>query len=117
LAEESQGLTRVLGRVRLPKRPPLLTQKTLRDSIVRLSPISLLANPVMLLVEITFFIVAAMAVDPNAFFPVASPGEEAFYVEVAAVLLVTVWFRPYLTPLPSSKQRTRQAAFGVSKLR
>ena len=114
MAEESQGLTRVLGRVRLPKRPPLLTQKTLRDSIVRLSPISLLANPVMLLVEITFFIVAAMAVDPNAFFPVASPGEEAFYVEVAAVLLITVWFSTLSDSL--AEQQAKNTASSLRRL-
>ena len=114
MAEESQGLTRVLGRVRLPKRPPLLTQKTLRDSIVRLNPISLLANPVMLLVEITFFIVAAMAADPNAFFPVASPGEEAFYVEVAAVLLVTVWFSTLSDSL--AEQQAKNTASSLRRL-
>jgi K+-transporting ATPase ATPase B chain len=114
LAEESQGLTRVLGRARLPKRPPLLTQKTLRDSIVRLNPISLLANPVMLLVEITFFIVAAMAADPNAFFPVASPGEEAFYVEVAAVLLVTVWFSTLSDSL--AEQQAKNTASSLRRL-
>ena len=114
MAEESQGLTRVLGRVRLPKRPPLLTQKTLRDSIVRLSPISLLANPVMLLVEITFFIVAAMAADPYAFFPVASPGEEAFYVEVAAVLLITVWFSTLSDSL--AEQQAKNTASSLRRL-
>jgi K+-transporting ATPase ATPase B chain len=46
----------------------------------------------MFIVEITFFIVAAMAIQPTAFIPVASPGERIFYVEVAAILLVTVWF-------------------------
>jgi potassium-transporting ATPase ATP-binding subunit len=46
----------------------------------------------MLIVEATFFIVAAMAVDPSAFVPVATVSERGFYVEVAAVLLITVWF-------------------------
>jgi K+-transporting ATPase ATPase B chain len=70
----------------------LLTRKTLLDSGARLSPVSLMANPVMLIVEITFFIVAAMAIDPYVFVGVASPGERVFYVEVAAILLITVWF-------------------------
>jgi K+-transporting ATPase ATPase B chain len=86
----------------------------LRDSIVRLNPISLLANPVMLLVEITFFIVAAMAADPNAFFPVASPGEEAFYVEVAAVLLVTVWFSTLSDSL--AEQQAKNTASSLRRL-
>ena len=46
----------------------------------------------MFIVEITFLIVAAMAIHPTAFVPVASPGERIFYVEVAAILLITVWF-------------------------
>ena len=47
--------------------------KVLVDSVVRLNPKSLLKNPVMFIVEITFFIVAAMAIVPKAFEPVASP--------------------------------------------
>ncbi len=46
----------------------------------------------MFIVEFTFFIVAAMAIYPQGFVPVASPNERIFYVEVAAILLVTVWF-------------------------
>jgi potassium-transporting ATPase ATP-binding subunit len=72
--------------------PRVLSPKTLVDSIVRLSPLSLLSNPVMLIVEITFFIVTAMAVYPSAFYPVASANERIFYIQVAAILLITVWF-------------------------
>src|SRR5271169_4801638 len=66
--------------------------KVLIDSVKRLSPTSLIKNPVMLIVEITFFIVAAMATIPQAFVPVASASLQIFYVEVAAILLITVWF-------------------------
>ena len=90
MARQTQGLSRVLGRARLPRRPSLLNRRTVVDSVVRLSPLSLLANPVMLIVELTFFIVAAMAIDPRAFVGVASPADRAFYVEVAAILLITV---------------------------
>lgn len=69
-----------------------LSGKTLIDSLVRLNPISLLSNPVMFIVEITFFIVAGMAVDPQAFLPVANPNDRLFYAEVAVILLITVWF-------------------------
>lgn len=69
-----------------------MSSKTLIDSIVRLNPARLISNPVMFIVEITFFIVAAMAIYPQGFFPVASPTETIFYIEVAAILLVTVWF-------------------------
>lgn len=59
---------------------------------MRLNPVSLIANPVMFIVEVTFFVVAAMAIYPQGFVPVASPGERIFYIQVAAILLITVWF-------------------------
>ena len=69
-----------------------MSRKTLADSLVRLNPILLTANPVMFIVEVTFFVTTAMAIYPQGFLPVASPSERIFYVEVAAILLVTVWF-------------------------
>src|SRR5437660_12273993 len=73
-------------------RSNLTSTKTLLDSLVRLNPVSLLANPVMFLVEVTFLIVTAMAIDPQLFVPVANPHETVFYAEVALILLITVWF-------------------------
>ena len=114
MASQDQEISRVLERVRLPKRPPLLTRKTLVDSVVRLSPVSLIANPVMLIVEITFFIVAAMAVDPYTFVGVASPGERVFYVEVAAILLITVWFSTLSDSL--AEQQAKNTASSLKQL-
>src|SRR5260370_38397529 len=73
-------------------RSNLTSTKTLLDSLVRLNPASLIANPVMFIVELTFFIVAAMAIYPPAFYPVASSSMRTYYVEVALILLLTVWF-------------------------
>jgi K+-transporting ATPase ATPase B chain len=73
-------------------RSNLTSTKTLLDSLVRLNPVSLIANPVMFIVELTFFIVAAMAIYPPAFYPVASSSMRIYYVEVALILLITVWF-------------------------
>jgi len=73
-------------------RSNLTSTKTLLDSLIRLNPKSLLANPVMFIVELTFFIVAAMAAYPPVFYPVASLGLRIYYVEVALILLITVWF-------------------------
>jgi potassium-transporting ATPase ATP-binding subunit len=114
LAREAQALSRILGRARLPRRPPLLTAKTLKDSVVRLSPISLLANPVMLIVELTFFVVAAMAIDPGAFVRVASPAERSFYIEVAAILLITVWFSTLSDSL--AEQQAKNTASSLRQL-
>jgi len=46
----------------------------------------------MFIVELTFFIVAAMAIYPPAFYPVANWGLRIYYFEVALILLITVWF-------------------------
>ena len=59
---------------------------------MRLNPFSLIANPVMFIVELTFFVVAGMAIYPQAFVPVASVNERVFYIEVALILIITVWF-------------------------
>ena len=70
----------------------LFSKSVLIDSLVRLDPRRLIANPVMLIVEITFLIVAAMAIDPAGLPKLADVSLQAFYVEVALILLVTVWF-------------------------
>src|ERR1700689_5314253 len=83
------GASEVVGRRR---RISVISGRVLADSLVRLSPTRLISNPVMLIVEFTFFVVAAMAVYPQGFVPVASPSERVFYVEIAIIILVTVWF-------------------------
>ena len=74
----------------------LTSTKTLLDSLVRLNPASLIANPVMFIVELTFFIVASMAIYPPAFYPVANSSMRIYYLEVSLILLTTVWFRLWL---------------------
>jgi len=82
-----------------------MSGRTLLDSIIRLNPMSLRSNPVMLIVEITFFIVAAMAIYPQGFLPVANPTETTYYVEVAIILLVTVWFSTLSDSLAEKQAR------------
>src|ERR1035437_1359496 len=74
------------------RRTSLLSARVRADSVMRLSPTRLISNPVMFIVEITFFIVAIMAVYPQGLIPVASVGERLYYVEIAIILLITVWF-------------------------
>ena len=90
------------------------SSKVLVDSVKRLSPISLIKNPVMLIVELTFFIVAAMAVVPQAFVPVAHANLQIFYVEVAAILLLTVWFSTLSDAL--AEQQAKSTAGSLRKL-
>jgi K+-transporting ATPase ATPase B chain len=92
----------------------VLSKKVLIDSLVRLSPKSLLKNIVMLIVEITFFIVAAMAIVPQAFGPVASVGLRGFYIAVATILLITVWFSTLSDAL--AEQQAKSTAGALRKL-
>jgi K+-transporting ATPase ATPase B chain len=111
---ESVGVPKIAEpRVRR-RRLSLLTRRVLVDSLVRLNPWSLKANPVMLIVEITFFVVAAMAVYPSAFVPVAKPSETIFYVEVASILLITVWFSTLSDAL--AEQQAKNTASSLRKL-
>jgi len=87
------------------RRPALVSRRVFIDSLVRLNPLRLVANPVMLIVEITFFIVAAMAIYPPGFPRVASPSLQSFYVEVALILLITVWFSTLSDALAESQAK------------
>lgn len=64
----------------------------IRDSFRRLNPGVLYKNPVMFIVEITFYIVAIMAIDPTLIPNVSSAAERGFYITVAIILIITVWF-------------------------
>ncbi len=97
--EESMPGEKPVGLLRL------LSSKVIADSIKRLSPVSLLSNPVMFIVEITFYIVAAEAIFPQAFGPLASSSQRVFYVEVAIILLLTVWFATLSDALAETQTR------------
>src|SRR3989475_6251426 len=93
------------SRMLFVRRPALVSRRVFIDSLVRLNPLRLVANPVMLIVEITFFIVAAMAIYPEGFPGVASPSLQSFYVEVALILLITVWFSTLSDALAESQAK------------
>src|SRR5216683_750892 len=94
-----------LSKMMSVRRTNLVSRKVLIDSLVRLSPLRLIANPVMLIVEITFFIVGAMALDPEAFPRLASSALQIFYGEVALILLITVWFSTLSDALAESQAK------------
>ena len=79
--------------------------KTLLDSLIRMNPARLVTNPVMFIVELTFFIVTAMAIYPPAFFPAASSSMRIYYVEVALILLITVWFSTLANALAETQAK------------
>ena len=68
----------------------------------------------MLIVEITFFIVAAMAMFHRHSYPVASPSLQAFYIAVAIILLLTVWFSTLSDAL--AEQQAKSTAGSLRKL-
>ena len=68
----------------------------------------------MLIVEMTFFIVAAMAAYPQGFVPVASVSERLYYVEIAIILLITVWFSTLSDAL--AEQQAKNTASSLRKL-
>ncbi|HML02364.1 MAG TPA: HAD-IC family P-type ATPase [Candidatus Bathyarchaeia archaeon] len=92
----------------------LFSRKVLVDSVVRLNPVSMVQNPVMLIVEVMFFVVAAMAIIPQAFVPVASSNMRVFYVEVSIILLITVWFSTLSDSL--AEQQAKNTAKSLRKL-
>src|SRR2546425_11298532 len=89
----------------LVRRPALVWRRVFIDSLVRLSPLRLITNPVMLIVEITFLIVAAMALYPEGFPRFATPSLQSFYGEVALILLITVWFSTLSDALAESQAK------------
>ncbi|MCL4328549.1 MAG: HAD-IC family P-type ATPase [Candidatus Thermoplasmatota archaeon] len=63
-----------------------------KESLVRLSPRRLLSNPVMLAVELSFFLTLILSIFPGLIPKVTTPSEQPFYMVVAVILFVTVWF-------------------------
>jgi len=96
------------------QRTSLTSRKVLTDSLARLNPVSLASNPVMMLVEVMFFVVAAMAIYPSGFVPVASPSERIFYIEISGILILTVWFSTLSDSL--AEQQAKKTASSLRKL-
>ncbi len=96
------------------RRMSVVSEKVLADSVVRLSPKRLISNPVMLIVEVAFFVVAVMAFYPQGFPGVASVGERLYYAQVAIILLITVWFSTLSDAL--AEQQAKNTASSLRKL-
>src|SRR5271157_417912 len=110
MASASKG-----GAMGARQRMPLLSARVLKDSVLRLNPVTLASNPVMLIVELTFFVVGGMALYPRAFAPVADPAARTFYLEVAAILLITVWFSTLSDSL--AEHQARNTASSLRRLK
>ncbi|MHB1629702.1 MAG: potassium-transporting ATPase subunit KdpB, partial [Bacilli bacterium] len=62
------------------------------ESFVKLDPRVLVKNPVMFVVEIGFAVTLALSVDPLIFGGVRHPGQRAYNMTVAVILLITILF-------------------------
>ena len=84
-----------------------VNSKVMLDSVTRLDPRYLIKyNPVMFTVEAGFFLVLFIA-----FFPSLSSEfvgqNQIFYFEIAAILIVTVWFATFSESLSEAQARAR----------
>jgi K+-transporting ATPase ATPase B chain len=85
----------------------LTNGRVLIDSITKLNPWYLAKqNPVMLTVEAGFFVVLAIAIFPNISIEFVSQNQ-IFYIEVAIILILTVWFATFSEALSEGQARAR----------
>ena len=96
------------------EREPVNWGYVIRDSIERLIPHRLIRNPVMFVVELSFFVVLLMTLVPGAFPNLAHQSDRFFYAYVAAILFVTVWFSTISDSF--AEARSRATAANLKKL-
>ncbi len=85
----------------------LTNRRVLIDSITKLNPWYVAKqNPVMFTVEAGFFVVLAIAIFPNISTEFVSQNQ-IFYIEVAIILILTVWFATFSEALSEGQARAR----------
>jgi len=82
----------------------------IKDSILRMNPARLIGNPVMFVVELSFFVVLLMAIVPGAFPHLAHQSSRIFYGDVAAILFITVWFSTVSDSFAEARSRVTTAS-------
>ncbi|MGA9934642.1 MAG: HAD-IC family P-type ATPase [Nitrososphaeraceae archaeon] len=85
----------------------LTNTRVLIDSTAKLNPLYLAKqNPVMFTVEAGFFVVLAIAIFPNISAEFVSQNQ-IFYIEVAVILILIVWFATLSESLSEAQARAR----------
>jgi K+-transporting ATPase ATPase B chain len=85
----------------------LTNKRVLIDSTAKLNPLYLAKqNPVMFTVEAGFIVVLAIAIFPNISAEFVSQNQ-IFYIEVAVILILTVWFATLSESLSEAQARAR----------
>ena len=91
----------------LNKNTMILNTKILFDSLTKLDPRYLAKNnPVMFTVEVGFIVVLAVGLFPNISAEFVN-GSQAFYIECAIILILTVWFATFSESLSEAQARAR----------
>lgn len=84
-----------------------ITARVIADSLTKMNPGYLAKNsPVMFTVEIGFILILFAAAIPNISHDFINM-EPVFYVEVAAILIVTVWFATFSESLSEAQAKAR----------
>lgn len=79
----------------------------LTDSVTKLSPLYLAKkSPVMFTVEVGFFLILAIGLLPNMSLDFVNENR-AFYIEIAMILIATVWFATFSESLSESQARAK----------
>jgi potassium-transporting ATPase ATP-binding subunit len=83
-------------------------KRVLIDSLTKLNPLYLAkTNAVMFTVEVVFLVVLAVGVGLSSIPKVYASQSQVFYYEVAAILIITVWFSTFSEALSEAQARAR----------
>lgn len=89
------------------KKVSAISGRAILDSVTKMSPHYLAKNsPVMFAVEMGFFLVLAIAVFPGVSDEYVNQSR-TFYVEIATILALTVWFATFSESLSEAQARAR----------
>ena len=81
--------------------------RILSDSLTKLDPRYLAKNnPVMFAVEVGFIVVLIIGLFPNISSEFVN-GSQIFYLEIAIILILTVWFATFSESLSEAQARAR----------
>lgn len=87
--------------------PSRITGKVILDSLTKLNPVYLAKNsPVMFTVEVGFILVLAAAIFPGISRDYINMSP-SLYIEVAAILILTVWFATFSESLSEAQAKAR----------
>src|SRR5215813_8813527 len=86
------------------------------DSLTKLNPLYLAqSNAVMFTVEVVFLVVLAVGLGLSSIPKVFASQTQVFYYEVAAILIVTVWFSTFSEALSEAQARARVDSLSLEK--